>query len=76
MYGDFEELAPEHPNVFAYLRTSVAGEKWLVVLNFFGRQVEWHIPEPLSVESWVCGSYGRGEVGKPLTGMVPLRVVG
>jgi len=74
VYGDFEELAPDHPNVFAYLRTSAAGdEKWLVVLNYFGRQVEWYIPQHLIVEEWVCGSYGRGPVRKPLKGIVPLK---
>ncbi|KAI0470245.1 glycoside hydrolase family 13 protein [Xylaria cf. heliscus] len=73
VYGDFEEITPEHPNVFAYLRTSTTGEKWLVVLNYFGRQVEWHIPSKLRVESWVCGTYGKGQVGKPQKGIVPLK---
>ncbi|KAI0908109.1 glycoside hydrolase family 13 protein [Ustulina deusta] len=73
VYGDFEELTPEHPNVFAYLRTSATGEKWLVVLNFFGRQVEWHIPGQLNIECWVCGNYTKGRVGKPRSGMVPLK---
>ncbi|KAI1813262.1 glycoside hydrolase family 13 protein [Poronia punctata] len=73
VYGDFEELATDHPNVFSYLRTSAAGEKWLVVLNFFGRQVEWYLPEKLSVEEWVCGNYANGPVKKPRKGMVPLK---
>ncbi|KAJ8130504.1 hypothetical protein O1611_g3125 [Lasiodiplodia mahajangana] len=73
VYGDFEELTPEHPNVFAYLRTSAAGEKWLVVLNYFGRQVEWHLPEQLDVEAWVCGNYAEGQIRKPRKGMVPLK---
>ncbi|GAW21599.1 hypothetical protein ANO14919_111220 [Xylariales sp. No.14919] len=73
VYGDFEELTPQHPNVFAYLRTSTSGEKWLVVLNYFGRQVEWHIPREVNVESWACGNYGNGQVSKPLRGMVPLK---
>ncbi|KAI1277447.1 glycoside hydrolase family 13 protein [Xylaria sp. FL0933] len=73
VYGDFEELIPEHPNVFAYLRTSATGEKWLVVLNYSGRQVEWYMPRDLNVDSWVCGTYGKGPVGKPRKGMVPLK---
>lgn len=73
VYGDFEELTPSHPNVFAYLRTSAAGEKWLVVLNYFGRQVEWDIPSELRVEYWACGNYVKGQVGKPLKGIVPLK---
>ncbi|KAI1329184.1 glycoside hydrolase family 13 protein [Xylariaceae sp. FL0255] len=73
VYGDFEELEHAHPNVFAYLRTSTSGEKWLVVLNFFGRQVEWDMPENLAVENWACGNYNRGEVTKPRRGVLPLR---
>lgn len=76
VYGDFEELTPDHPNVFAYLRTSfddAPAEKWLVVLNFFGRQTEWYIPSGVKVVSWVCGNYGRGEIFKPKEGMVPLK---
>ncbi|GAW26865.1 putative trehalose-6-phosphate hydrolase [Rosellinia necatrix] len=75
VYGDFEEITPDHPNAFAYTRTSLdgSGEKWLVLMNFFGRQTEWFLPEGLVVESWVCGNYSTGEVSKPREGMVPLR---
>jgi glycosidase len=75
VYGDFEELTPDHPNVFAYLRTSLdgKGEKWLVLMNFFERQVEWIVPENLTVESWVRGNYSKGEVLKPKVGMVPIK---
>ncbi|KAI1734560.1 glycoside hydrolase superfamily [Xylaria scruposa] len=75
VYGDFEEVTPDHPNTFAYTRTSRdgKGEKWLVLMNFFGRQTEWIVPADLKVEAWVCGNYSKGEVLKPLEGMVPLR---
>ncbi|KAJ2987545.1 hypothetical protein NUW58_g4447 [Xylaria curta] len=58
VYGNFEELAPAHPNVFAYLRTSSTGEKWPVVLNYFGRQVEWDIPRHLKIASWINKKLG------------------
>ncbi|KAI1750430.1 glycoside hydrolase family 13 protein [Xylaria castorea] len=75
VYGDFEELTPDHPNTFAYTRTSLdgKGEKWLVLMNFFGRQTEWIVPADLTIQSWVCGNYSKGEVSKPLEGMVPLK---
>ncbi|KAI0403724.1 glycoside hydrolase family 13 protein [Xylaria palmicola] len=77
VYGDFEELTPDHPNVFAYLRTSFEGgaaaEKWMVVMNFFDRQTEWYIPSGIKVASWTCGNYGRGDIFKPREGMVPLK---
>ncbi|KAF3024097.1 hypothetical protein E8E14_001676 [Neopestalotiopsis sp. 37M] len=73
VYGDFEELSHEHPQVFAYTRTSVKGEKWLVVLNYSGKQVEWFLPEGLKVDFWAASNYTKGRVGKPQTAMVPLK---
>lgn len=75
VYGDFEELTHEHPQVFAYVRTSTAskGERWVVVLNFSGRHVEWDLPDGFQVEAWPRGNYAKGPVGKPRTGMVPLK---
>ncbi|RYO85593.1 hypothetical protein DL762_005109 [Monosporascus cannonballus] len=73
VYGDFQELTPQHPQVFAYARTSSTGERWLVVLNFSGRHVEWRMPEDLRVESWPRNNYVRGEIRKPKAGVMPLK---
>lgn len=73
VYGVFEDLSLRHPQVYAYTKTSAQGEKWLVVLNFSGREVEWHMPEGLQVADWTRGNYSEGEVGKPKNDMVPLR---
>ncbi|RYO96506.1 hypothetical protein DL765_011595 [Monosporascus sp. GIB2] len=73
VYGDFQELTPQHPQVFAYTRTSSTRERWLVVLNFSGRHVEWGMPEDLRVESWPRSNYVRGEIRKPKAGVVPLK---
>ncbi|KAI1875830.1 uncharacterized protein JN550_002116 [Neoarthrinium moseri] len=73
VYGDFEELTHEHPQVFAYTRTSAKGEKWLVVLNYSGRQVEWLLPEGLKVDFWAAGNYTKGRVEKPKSAIVPLK---
>lgn len=73
VYGDFEELDREHPQVFSYLRTSARGERRLVLLNFSGRQVEWVVPQGLEVESWPVSNYARDGVAKPLAGVVPLK---
>ncbi|ETS83634.1 hypothetical protein PFICI_05510 [Pestalotiopsis fici W106-1] len=73
VYGDFQELSHEHPQVFAYTRTSVQGEKWLVVLNYSGKQVEWYFPEDLKVDFWAASNYTKGRIGKPQTAMVPLK---
>ena len=73
VYGVFEDLSLRHPQVYAYTKTSAQGEKWLVVLNFSGREVEWHMPAGLRVAGWIRGNYSEGEVGKPKSDMVPLR---
>ncbi|ORY59647.1 glycoside hydrolase superfamily [Pseudomassariella vexata] len=73
VYGDFEELSVEHPNVFAYVRTSIKGEKWLVVLNYSGQELEWLMPDNLSVQFWACSNYVKGRAEKPLKKTIPLK---
>ncbi|KAK8105795.1 uncharacterized protein PG998_003730 [Apiospora kogelbergensis] len=74
VYGGFQDLSPEHPNVYAYVKTgSKTGEKWLVVLNFSGREVEWHMPADHKIDYWMRSSYTKGQINKPKTDLVPLR---
>jgi oligo-1,6-glucosidase len=73
VYGDFQELNHEHPQVYAYTRTSVKGRKWLVILNFSGRTVEWTLPGGLEVKSWPRGNCAKGVITKPRSGMIPLK---
>ena len=42
IYGDYEDLAPEHPNLFLYTR-SLGAERFLIALNFSRESiaVEW-----------------------------------
>ena len=72
VYGDYQEISPEDPSVFAYCRTSETGEKWLVVLNFSGMSVEWRMPETLSVDFWACSTYTKGRADKPMSGLIAL----
>ncbi|OAL36974.1 hypothetical protein AYO20_03743 [Fonsecaea nubica] len=74
VYGDYEELSPSDPDVLAYLRTSASGsDRWLVVLNFSGKHVEWTVPTTTKVDSWVCGTYTSGQPRKPRESQIPLR---
>ncbi|ETI22444.1 hypothetical protein G647_06519 [Cladophialophora carrionii CBS 160.54] len=73
VYGDYQELSPKDPNVLAYLRTSEAGERWLVVLNFSAKDVEWTLPETLAIEFWACSTYTKARPEKPQTGHIALR---
>lgn len=47
VYGDYELLLPEHPDVFAYTR-KLEGETLLVLCNFYGADVAFELPEALS----------------------------
>ncbi|XXH04474.1 hypothetical protein Hte_010890 [Hypoxylon texense] len=73
VYGGFQELSPEHPEVFAYVRTSVKGERWLVVLNFSGKELEWMVPQGIEIESWDRGNYAKGTPDKSKESSVPLK---
>jgi glycosidase len=73
VYGDYQEISPEHQDVLAYGRTSESGERWLVVLNFSGKDVQWTLPETLKVEFFACSTYTKGQPEKPQTGTIPLR---
>ncbi|OQE40972.1 hypothetical protein PENCOP_c005G04881 [Penicillium coprophilum] len=46
VYGSFELISPEHPDVFAYTRTSEAGCA-LAVINFRASEISWSIPAPI-----------------------------
>lgn len=71
VYGDYEELAPGDEHVFAYVRTSDTGEKWLVVLNFSG--AEQGYDSPVEVDFWAAGTYTKGKPDKATKGKVVLR---
>ncbi|MDS0294959.1 glycoside hydrolase family 13 protein [Halogeometricum luteum] len=49
VYGEFDLLRPEDPDIFAYTRT-LGDERGLVVLNFAANPVEFATPERLSVD--------------------------
>jgi oligo-1,6-glucosidase len=46
VYGDYEDLDPDHPTVFAYTRT-LASEAHLIVLNFSREVVPYRLPDGL-----------------------------
>jgi oligo-1,6-glucosidase len=43
IYGDFRDLDPANPGVFAYCRT-LAATSYLVVLNFSGNAIDYSLP--------------------------------
>ncbi|KAL6718046.1 hypothetical protein ACLMJK_004131 [Lecanora helva] len=73
IYGDYHTAGPESDEVFAYLRTGRKGGKWLVVLNFSSKEVQWDIPRDIKVQGWMAGNYLKGKPEKPSSGTVGLR---
>lgn len=73
VYGDFHAVGPESDEVFAYLRLGKESGKWLVVLNFSGKKVDWNIPDELKVEGWMAGNYQKGKPDKRMERSVGLR---
>ncbi|KAL8643301.1 MAG: hypothetical protein Q9228_000108 [Teloschistes exilis] len=71
-YGDFELAGPDSEEVLAYIRTGKKSGKWLVVLNFSGKEVQWDIPADLEVEGWMAGNYMKGKPDKALQTCIAL----
>ena len=58
VYGDFEDLDPQHPHIFAYTRT-LGSEKYLVVLNFSTDSVAYKLPAGIQVKQLVISNLGK-----------------
>jgi oligo-1,6-glucosidase len=70
VYGDYQEVSPDDETIFAYIRMSDAGDKWLAVLNFSGKVRQWTLPA--DVEFWACSNYGKDRPDKPQKGNLSL----
>ena len=73
VYGDYRAVGPESDQVFAYLRSGKKSGKWLVVLNFSGKETEWDIPDEIKVDGWMAGNYLKGKPDKKLEDCISLR---
>ena len=73
VYGDYHAVGPESDEIFAYLRTGEKSGKWLVVLNFSGKDVNWSIPAEVKVQGWMAGNYLKGKPDKSLSGAVEMK---
>ncbi|KAK5168362.1 uncharacterized protein LTR77_006932 [Saxophila tyrrhenica] len=75
VYGTFTELPSNATEeVFAYTKTAADGkEAFVVVLNFSGKEVEWAVPEGVSVERWVAGNWDDDGADKGTSGEIKLR---
>jgi len=62
VYGDFKDLDPRHPTVFAYTRT-LGTERYLIVLNFSDNPIAYALPGGLKPEKMVMSNLGSSAVG-------------
>ncbi len=60
IYGDYKDLDPAHPHVFAYTRT-LKGEQYLMVHNFSAEPIVYTLPGGMKAGILVVGNYGGGE---------------
>lgn len=51
VYGSFDLISSEHPDVFGYMRVSDSGRVAIVVLNFRPRAVTWNPPQLSKIKS-------------------------
>jgi len=65
VYGDYQDLDPQHPHVFTYTRT-LGDEKYLVVLNLSDDPIAYPLPGGMSSGKFVMGNYASEENGTPV----------
>ena len=58
VYGDYKDLDPANPKIFAYTRVNGA-EKYLVVLNFSTDAVTYKLPAGIKVKQLVISNLGK-----------------
>jgi len=65
IYGDYQDLDPQNPKIFAYTRT-LGKEKYLVVLNFSNDAVTYTLPAGLKAGKSVISNLGQPEEHTPV----------
>lgn len=73
VYGDFKLLDEDNDKIFAYVRESEKGEKFVVVLNFSKNEVNWTLPKEFEGLKWVAGNYTAGMPEKETKGSITIR---
>ena len=66
VYGDYEDLDPQHPHVFAYSRT-LGTEKYLIIENFSSAPVAYMLPKHLRAGKLVLANIPTTRQGDAAT---------
>lgn len=64
-YGDFQSMAENHKEIFAYKR-QYNGETIIVVNNFYGKEIEWDTEMDLSGYKCILSNYNDSKVDRVL----------
>ncbi|HZG73702.1 MAG TPA: alpha,alpha-phosphotrehalase [Chondromyces sp.] len=48
--GDYQLIAADHPDIFAYIRNGENGEQLLVINNFYGKETDFQLPEGVTTK--------------------------
>lgn len=65
IYGNYDLVIKDHPGVYAYMRT-YQENKWLILVNVFGKETEYELPEKLKDKSLklLINNYEEATLGK------------
>ena len=74
VYGQYQLLAPENPDIYAYTRT-LGAQKVLVLLNFSAKNLPLELPELKSIkETWI-NNYPEASVSDGTISLQPYQAV-
>ncbi len=70
VYGDYKDLDPENPQVFAYTRT-MGQKRFLVVLNFSEKPIAYTVPDGIKPGPLVLSNLKDSESGTDVLNLKP-----
>jgi oligo-1,6-glucosidase len=69
-YGDYTDLDPANPQVYAYTRT-LGDARFLIVLNFSRNRAEFQVPSTIKLGKRVLGNLHTADQGIPALSLEP-----
>ena len=70
VYGDYKDLDPQHPHIFAYTRT-LDNQSYLVVHNFSAEPIVYTLPGGMKTGTELMDNYKGEENGATTLHMKP-----
>lgn len=70
VYGDYKDLDPQHPHIFAYTRT-LNDQSYLIVHNFSAQPIAYTLPNGMKAGTELMDNYKGEENGAAILHMKP-----